>query len=483
MSSSSISNSSSTIKQEDQHHQTSSDPSKEDNKKTEISQEEKDNKKKNEDSLGEVIGVILPPPPPTPTPVTAVSSGFSSSGCYSATTIFCPSFVPPPSAFRSSTLSSASNSTTGGDTRPGNTSGVRTSSTTPTSACSSSSQFELSVEVESAPPPSSVSSSSTSIYQHHGYHPRAFHLHHHHHHHPLHHHSTVNTGLRSSRASLQQHRAFSTPVSASSTETSSVVPSGVTTSQGRQEIVSCEESHVNSAPISVCCDHEDSISEDPEDSFHCLSFSHTQHSLHRLRRNIIMSHHSEEDTYYSNASGTGSDSFWEPGNYKRTVKRAEDGFKLSNDLIQLIVERAEMEKVYAKNLKTWGKKWSELIDKGPEYGTMETAWKALTEEADKRCDLHISVRDKLSGDVVSSIKQWQKDSYHKTMMTLKEKKEFEDNFKKVRQFFFSSLITHLSFNLLMIFVIMKRHYSFFRIYFIPIPVIPLNRSIFLLPYV
>lgn len=143
-----------------------------------------------------------------------------------------------------------------------------------------------------------------------------------------------------------------------------------------------------------------------------------------------MSNHSEEDGVYS-SSNPGSDSFWEPGNYKRTVKRSEDGFKLSNDLIALLTERAEMEKLYAKSLKTWSKKWSDLIEKGPEYGTMEAAWKAVTDEADKRCDLHLSVKDKLATDVVSSIKQWQKDSYHKTMMTLKERKEFDDNFKKV----------------------------------------------------
>lgn len=139
-----------------------------------------------------------------------------------------------------------------------------------------------------------------------------------------------------------------------------------------------------------------------------------------------MSHHSEEALFTP-----GTDSFWEPGNYKRTVKRTEDGFRLCNDLIQLITERAEIEKVYAKNLKTWTKKWAELIEKGPEYGTAEAAWKSVLEEADRRSDIHLSVKDKLLNDVVASIKQWQKDSYHKSMMHIKEKKEFEDNFKKV----------------------------------------------------
>ena len=35
--------------------------------------------------------------------------------------------------------------------------------------------------------------------------------------------------------------------------------------------------------------------------------------------------------------------------------------------------------------------------------------------------------------VVNSIKNWQKDNYHKQMMQLKEKKEMEDQFKKAQK--------------------------------------------------
>ena len=139
-----------------------------------------------------------------------------------------------------------------------------------------------------------------------------------------------------------------------------------------------------------------------------------------------MSHHSDEAVHVPS-----TDSFWEPGNYKRTTKRTEDGFKLCNDLVLLLQERSEIEKSYAKNLRAWSKKWNELIEKGPEYGTMEAAWKAVLEEAERRCEMQMNIRERLLGDVVNSVKQWQKDSYHKSMIHLKEKKEFEDSFKKV----------------------------------------------------
>ncbi|XP_076327045.1 protein kinase C and casein kinase substrate in neurons protein 1-like isoform X2 [Tachypleus tridentatus] len=141
-----------------------------------------------------------------------------------------------------------------------------------------------------------------------------------------------------------------------------------------------------------------------------------------------MSYHSDDGMLVAS-----SDSFWEPGNYKRTTKRTEDGFRLSNELIQLIQERSELEKNYGKNLRTWAKKWNDIIEKGPEYGTTEAAWKGVLGEADRRCEMHVRVKDKLQNEVVQQIKQWQKDNFHKSMIQLKEKKEMDDAFKKAQK--------------------------------------------------
>ena len=50
---------------------------------------------------------------------------------------------------------------------------------------------------------------------------------------------------------------------------------------------------------------------------------------------------------------------------------------------------------------------------GPEYGTTEAAWKAVLNEADRRSEAHIRVRDNLHNEVITSIKNWQKDNFHK----------------------------------------------------------------------
>lgn len=141
-----------------------------------------------------------------------------------------------------------------------------------------------------------------------------------------------------------------------------------------------------------------------------------------------MSHHSDDAMLVAS-----SDSFWEPGNYKRTTKRIDDGFRLCTELLQLIQERSDIEKGYAKSLKTWSKKWHELIEKGPEYGTTEAAWKGVLQEAERQGDLHIKIKDRLTAEVQSQIKQWQKEAYHKSMIQLKEKKEMDDAFKKAQK--------------------------------------------------
>uniref|UniRef100_A0A8C5MDK4 Protein kinase C and casein kinase substrate in neurons 2 n=1 Tax=Leptobrachium leishanense TaxID=445787 RepID=A0A8C5MDK4_9ANUR len=97
-------------------------------------------------------------------------------------------------------------------------------------------------------------------------------------------------------------------------------------------------------------------------------------------------------------------------------------------------ERSKIEKAYAQQLTEWSKRWKQLVEKGPQYGTVEKAWNALMTEAEKVSELHLEVKNALMNEDFEKIKNWQKEAFHKQMMGgFKETKEAEDGFRKAQK--------------------------------------------------
>ncbi len=126
-------------------------------------------------------------------------------------------------------------------------------------------------------------------------------------------------------------------------------------------------------------------------------------------------------------------SFWDIRNYRKVVRRIEDGHKLSSDMMKVIQERIDIENKYTKHLQQWSKKWDEHITKSSEHGTLESGWKSLFLATSRVAEVHCDCQKKLD-ELLKSVIEWRGDHYHKSIGgRLKESKKADDGFQKAQK--------------------------------------------------
>jgi len=127
------------------------------------------------------------------------------------------------------------------------------------------------------------------------------------------------------------------------------------------------------------------------------------------------------------------DSFWEIGQYKRTVQRIEHGDRQCNEMLKFIQERAEVEELYCRKLREWQLRWAKNLEKSTEYNTALLSWKSMLAEAENVGNVHMGIKDSLHAEM-ENVKTFKKEHYHKQMLGgYKETKELEQDFAKAQK--------------------------------------------------
>ena len=92
----------------------------------------------------------------------------------------------------------------------------------------------------------------------------------------------------------------------------------------------------------------------------------------------------------------------------------------NDDIVQMIAERADLERTYANCIREWSKKWHDYLQKGNEKNSDKYKWMSTLNEADRLNNMH-----------ATRIQEWQTQNYPRPLRHIKTAEEHKDELKKV----------------------------------------------------
>ncbi|XP_072046931.1 uncharacterized protein [Amphiura filiformis] len=132
----------------------------------------------------------------------------------------------------------------------------------------------------------------------------------------------------------------------------------------------------------------------------------------------------------------GPRSFWDVDQYRRVIKRIENGYRSCDNFLTMVQERAEIEVRYAKSVRKWTEKWSGMLEKGSEFGSTLEAWRACLQEGSIVAQVHEDCKMKIMGEdgPFYNMYKWKKEHYHKGAFgSLQEAREANDGFSAAQK--------------------------------------------------
>eukprot|EP00041_Stephanoeca_diplocostata_P019657 m.427670 g.427670 ORF g.427670 m.427670 type:complete len:547 (+) comp21363_c1_seq17:197-1837(+) len=148
-----------------------------------------------------------------------------------------------------------------------------------------------------------------------------------------------------------------------------------------------------------------------------------------LRRGVIVD---ESNGAVKSLAAQRIGNFWEIGEYKRVIKRIDDGGTHVDDFRQMVQERAGIEKKYAGMLKEWSKRWEGKLDRHPSSAqdtSLQTAWRSVLSESTSTSETHSETDTKLRELADQHVLTWRKANFSRNKMNKhKATKKAEDKF-------------------------------------------------------